>query len=68
MENYSSTAKNLLGAIPLVFCVMNVHSLYAQDAKGCSDSPFITRFPGSFIDGCEVKDDDTDDFWRWEDA
>ena len=64
MKNYSSTAKKLRGAIPLVFCVLNAHSLYAQqDAKGCSDSPFITRFPGSSIEMCEAKDDDTQDFW-----
>ena len=30
----------------------------AQDAEGCKDSPLITRFPGSKINSCEVKEFD----------
>jgi outer membrane protein OmpA-like peptidoglycan-associated protein len=30
----------------------------AQEAKGCKDSPLITRFPGSVITYCEDKQDD----------
>lgn len=30
----------------------------AQDAKGCADSPILTRFPGSVIDSCSDKPDD----------
>jgi OOP family OmpA-OmpF porin len=30
----------------------------AQDAKGCKDSPLISRFPGSRIDSCSDKQDD----------
>jgi outer membrane protein OmpA-like peptidoglycan-associated protein len=32
------------------------------DAKGCKDSPIITRFPGSVITDCSEKDDDVFDF------
>ncbi len=30
----------------------------AQDAKGCKDSPLISRFPGSVITSCKDKADD----------
>ena len=33
-----------------------------QDAKGCKDSPLITRFPGSFITSCKEAADDTYSF------
>lgn len=29
------------------------------DAKGCKDSPLISRFPGSYIGDCSHKDDDS---------
>lgn len=29
------------------------------DAKGCKDSPYVSRYPGSWIDGCDEKADDT---------
>jgi OOP family OmpA-OmpF porin len=34
----------------------------ATDAKGCVDSPLITRIPGSIIAACTHKDDDVFDF------
>jgi|SRR5271166_6125029 len=39
-----------------------VHFCPAQDAKGCKDSPLITRFPGSVITGCAEKAFDGYDF------
>jgi outer membrane protein OmpA-like peptidoglycan-associated protein len=33
-----------------------------KDAKGCADSPLISRIPGSFIAACTHKDDDVFDF------
>lgn len=35
---------------------------HAQDAKGCVDSPLISRFPGSVIQSCDQKDDDSFEF------
>jgi outer membrane protein OmpA-like peptidoglycan-associated protein len=34
----------------------------AKDAPGCTDSPLITRFPGSYIMKCTQADDDTYSF------
>jgi OmpA-OmpF porin, OOP family len=34
----------------------------AQDAKGCTDSPLITRIAGSYISACTHKDDDVFDY------
>jgi len=48
-------SKSLLIGILLAF------PLAAQDAQGCKDSPLITRFPGSKIDGCSDKPDNTAD-------
>ncbi|HEV2349812.1 MAG TPA: OmpA family protein [Terriglobia bacterium] len=42
----------LAGAVPL----------HAQDAKGCKDSPLITRFPGSTIYACKDVDFSQADF------
>ncbi len=33
-----------------------------QDAKGCKDSPLISRFPGSVISSCKQADDDVFSF------
>jgi outer membrane protein OmpA-like peptidoglycan-associated protein len=33
-----------------------------QDAKGCKDSPLISRFPGSVISACREADDDVFSF------
>jgi hypothetical protein len=33
------------------------------DAKGCKDSPLISRFPGSVITDCKQSDDDAYDFY-----
>jgi OmpA-OmpF porin, OOP family len=39
-----------------------VHVCLAQDAKGCKDSPLISRFPGSIITGCNDKADNVGTF------
>jgi OOP family OmpA-OmpF porin len=33
-----------------------------KDAKGCKDSPLISRYPGSYIDSCHDKDFDGYDY------
>jgi OOP family OmpA-OmpF porin len=35
-----------------------VRAAQAQDAKGCQDSPLLSRFPASIIVSCSHKDDD----------
>lgn len=47
-------------AVPLAssFCAAQTQ----PDAKGCKDSPLVTRFPGSFITGCADKAFDGYDF------
>lgn len=48
----------LLLAVPLATQIA-----FAQaDAKGCKDSPLISRFPGSVITGCDDKADNAFDF------
>ena len=39
-----------------------VCSAQAPDAKGCKDSPLISRFPGSYITSCSQADDDVFSF------
>jgi len=34
-------------------------AVWAQDVKGCQDSPLVGRFPGSIIIYCSHKDDDS---------
>ncbi len=36
---------------------MQVCVAQAQDAKGCVDSPLVSRFPGSFIVSCTHQED-----------
>ena len=44
-------------SLALVAC-FTVRGLNAQkDEEGCKDSPLISRFPGSVITSCDVKDD-----------
>jgi hypothetical protein len=62
MKRFSHVVSCLLTAIPLALSLLNGNLLYAQDAKGCKDSPYLTRFPGSSIDMCNGKDDDTENF------
>jgi OOP family OmpA-OmpF porin len=38
--------------------VIQVCAAQDQDAKGCKDSPLISRFPGSIIASCSHKEDD----------
>lgn len=42
--------------------LLGVGHLPAQDAKGCKDSPLITRFPGSTISACKDAEFDQADF------
>ena len=49
------TARYLLLCFALTFAV---HVCAAQDAKGCKDSPLISRFPGSVITDCKETADD----------
>ena len=44
--------------LPCLAFVLAAHACAAQDAKGCKDSPLITRFPGSRITSCSQADDD----------
>ena len=63
VKNSRHAVQSLLTAISLAVCALTGNSLYAQrDAKGCKDSPYISRFPGTIIGDCESKDDDTADF------
>ena len=50
----------LLSAVASIFST--AVSAQAQDAKGCVDSPLISRIPGSTITGCTHMADDTFDF------
>ena len=49
----------------LVFCLtVVIQSCFAQgqDAAGCQDSPLFSRYPGSVLQGCEHRDDDSSSF------
>jgi len=49
----------------LVFCLtVVIQSCFAQgqDAAGCKDSPLFSRYPGSVLQGCEHRDDDSSSF------
>jgi outer membrane protein OmpA-like peptidoglycan-associated protein len=39
--------------------IVPVCAAQAQDAKGCQDSPLVSRFPGSVIVSCSHKEDDS---------
>lgn len=41
---------------------VSVCSAQAKDAKGCADSPLISRFPGSYITSCSQAVDDVVSF------
>ncbi len=63
MKNPFNATRSLLTAVAFASCVLSANCLHAQhDVKGCKDSPYLSRFPGTFITGCDVKDDDTFDF------
>lgn len=64
MKGFSRVVSCLLTALPFALCLMNTNSLHAQqkDKPGCVDSTYITRFPGSILEGCFDKDDDTQTF------
>ncbi len=50
-------------ALAVVAVLLSAVCGWAQtDAKGCKDSPIVTRFPGSYIVSCEKKADDAYDF------
>jgi OmpA-OmpF porin, OOP family len=42
--------------------LLTVQAAWAQDKKGCQDSPLISRFPGSVISDCKDVADDTYEF------
>jgi outer membrane protein OmpA-like peptidoglycan-associated protein len=51
--------------LALVFCLTLVVQLcfaQAQDAAGCKDSPLFSRYPGSVLESCEHRDDDSYSF------
>ena len=43
----------------LLFLLVHAGFAQSQDAKGCQDSPLVSRFPGSVIVQCSHKDDET---------
>ena len=50
----------LLTAVPFALCLLITNPLHAQqDKKGCQDPPYLSRFPGSILESCDAKDDDT---------
>ncbi len=62
MKGLSHVVRSLLTAIPFALCLLMTNSLYAADAKGCKDSPYLSRFPGAEIDSCNQSDDDSYSF------
>ena len=52
-----NTQTIIICAAALLFSTASVPAR-AQDAEGCKDSPLITRFPGSKINSCDVKEFD----------
>lgn len=53
----------LFAAMTLVCCACSSSLLRAQkDNPACKDNPFLTRFPGTFVETCDVKPDDRFDF------
>lgn len=64
MDYFFKAIGPLLATALLVFCGLMSASLLGaqQDAKGCKDSPYLSRFPGTIIGSCEAKDDDAADF------
>lgn len=54
---------SLLATGAFAACVWSGTVLHAQkDAPGCTDSPYLTRFPGTIIMNCDAKDDDSFSF------
>jgi OmpA-OmpF porin, OOP family len=55
--------KMLRSLLPIVLLSMAaIPCSAATDAKGCKDSPVVSRFPGSVITGCAEKADDVFEF------
>jgi outer membrane protein OmpA-like peptidoglycan-associated protein len=53
----------IAGAVLFVVALaVPVCALQAQDAKGCQDSPLVSRFPGSTISDCKAFDDNAFNF------
>jgi hypothetical protein len=56
VKSSRNAVRSLLTAISLAVCVLTANLLHAQqDAQGCKDSPYISRFPGTIINSCESK-------------
>ena len=43
----------LLAAFPLAFALAGAPALSQPDEEGCKDHPPFTRFPGTYLSGCE---------------
>lgn len=52
----------LLAVLAISLLAAQCASAQEKDAKGCKDSPLITRFPGSVLYECSDKPDDTAKF------
>ena len=63
LKKSSNAIGSLLAVVAFAGWVWSATVLHAQkDVPGCTDSPFLSRFPGTFITACDLKDDDTYDF------
>lgn len=63
MKLISPILRTFVASLPLALSLLCANNLVAQkDANGCSDPPFITRYPGSTIENCNKSDDDTAQF------
>src|ERR1035438_934491 len=49
----------LLVALATLSLLLPVCTPQTKDAKGCTDSPLLSRFPDSIITGCRSVDDDS---------
>jgi OmpA-OmpF porin, OOP family len=49
---------SVMAVCSFVFATAMFCSAQTKDAKGCQDSPLITRFPGSIIASCQDRADD----------
>jgi len=53
--------------VPFSFLFLGVFPLLAQaDAEGCKDHPLFSRMPNFYIEGCEVNDFDSYEFYLGE--
>jgi outer membrane protein OmpA-like peptidoglycan-associated protein len=62
MKNSLTPLWSFIATLPLVFALLNAAHLSAQDASGCTDPTFITRYPGSVLQLCQKSDDGKETF------